>query len=80
MACRRSGSLPRSPRILPEASFFQQASDLHYPEAIIQQWNLTIERDLRFNTGLRLSYDGNHYSNMGVQRPTLWDMPRPRRC
>jgi len=46
---------------------FQQASDLHYPEAVIQQWNLTIERDLGFNTGLRLSYDGNHGSNMGVQ-------------
>jgi hypothetical protein len=49
------------------SQFFQQASDLHYPEAIIQQWNLTIERDLGFNTGLRLSYDGNHGSNMGVQ-------------
>ena len=49
------------------SQFFQQASDLHYPEAVIQQWNLTIERDLGFNTGLRLSYDGNHGSNMGVQ-------------
>ena len=49
------------------SQFFQQASDLHYPEATIQQWNLTIERDLGFNTGLRLSYDGNHGSNMGVQ-------------
>jgi hypothetical protein len=49
------------------SQFFQQASDLHYPEAVIQQWNLTIERDLGLNTGLRLSYDGNHGSNMGVQ-------------
>jgi Carboxypeptidase regulatory-like domain/TonB dependent receptor len=49
------------------SQFFQQASDLHYPEAVIQQWNVTIERDLGFNTGLRLSYDGNHGSNMGVQ-------------
>jgi hypothetical protein len=49
------------------SQFFQQASDLHYPEASIQQWNLTIERDLGFNTGLRVSYDGNHGSNMGVQ-------------
>jgi hypothetical protein len=52
---------------VPGSQFFQQASDLHYPEAIVQQWNLTIERDLGFNTGLRLSYDGNHGSNMGVQ-------------
>lgn len=49
------------------SQFFQQASDLHYPEAIIQQWNVTIERDLGFNTGLRVSYDGNHGSDMGVQ-------------
>jgi hypothetical protein len=49
------------------SQFFQQASDLHYPEGVVQQWNLTIERDLGFNTGLRLSYDGNHGSNLGVQ-------------
>ncbi len=49
------------------SQFFQQASDLHYPEGVVQQWNLTIERDLGFNTGLRLSYDGNHASNLGVQ-------------
>ena len=49
------------------SQFFQQASDLHYPEGIVQQWNLTIERDLGFNTGLRVSYDGNHASNLGVQ-------------
>jgi len=49
------------------SQFFQQASDLHYPEAIVQQWDLTIERDLGHNIGMRLSYDGNHGSNMGVQ-------------
>jgi hypothetical protein len=49
------------------SQFFQQASDLHYPEGDIQQWNLTVERDLGFNTGLRVSYDGNHGSNLGVQ-------------
>jgi len=31
----------------------------------VQQWNLTIERDLGFTTGLRLSYDGNHGSSLG---------------
>ena len=49
------------------SQFFQQAGDLHYPEGIVQQWNLTVERDLGFNTGLRVSYDGNHGSNLGVQ-------------
>ncbi|HTR36676.1 MAG TPA: TonB-dependent receptor [Bryobacteraceae bacterium] len=49
------------------SQFFQQASDLHYKEAYVQEWNLTVERDLGFNTGLRLSYEGNHGSDMGVQ-------------
>jgi hypothetical protein len=49
------------------SQFFQQASDLHYKEAYVQQWNFTIERDLGFNTGLRVSYDGNHGSDLGVQ-------------
>ena len=52
---------------VPGSQFFQQASDLHYPEAVVQQWNVTLERDLGFNTALRLSYDGNHGSNLGVQ-------------
>jgi hypothetical protein len=52
---------------VPGSQFFQQASDLHYKEAYVQQWNFTIERDLGFNTGLRLSYDGNHGSDLGVQ-------------
>ncbi len=51
----------------PGSQFFQQASDLNYKEGTVQQWNFTIERDLGFNTGLRLSYDGNHGSNLGVQ-------------
>jgi hypothetical protein len=51
----------------PGSQFFQQASDLNYKEGTVQQWNLTVERDLGFNTGLRLSYDGNHGSNLGVQ-------------
>jgi len=49
------------------SQFFQQASSLNYPEGDVQQWNLTLERDLGFNTGLRLSYDGNHASSLGVQ-------------
>ena len=49
------------------SQFFQQASPLNYPSAISQQWNLTIERDLGFNTGLRVSYNGSHGSDMGLQ-------------
>ena len=49
------------------SQFFQQASDLHYKDPYVQQWNVTIERDLGFGTGLRLTYDGNHGSNLGEQ-------------
>jgi Carboxypeptidase regulatory-like domain/TonB dependent receptor len=52
---------------VPGSQFFQQASDLHYRDPYVQQWNFTIERDLGFGTGLRLSYDGNHGSDLGEQ-------------
>ena len=29
------------------------------------QWNFTVERDLGFGTGLRVSYDGNHGADLG---------------
>jgi hypothetical protein len=49
------------------SQFFQQASDVNYKEGTVLQWNFTLERDLGFGTGLRLSYDGNHGSNLGAQ-------------
>jgi hypothetical protein len=49
------------------SQFFQQASDLHYQEGHVAEWDITIERDLGFNTGLRVSYDGNHGYDLGVQ-------------
>jgi hypothetical protein len=49
------------------SQFFQQASDINYKEATVQEWNFTVERDLGFNTGLQVSYEGNHGSNMGEQ-------------
>src|SRR5262249_2863557 len=39
--------------------------DLHYKDPYVQQWNLTLERDLGFNTGLRITYDGSHGSELG---------------
>jgi hypothetical protein len=38
---------------------------LHYRDPYVQQWNLTVERDLGFNIGLRVSYDGSHGSALG---------------
>ena len=49
------------------SQFFQQASAINYKEAYIQQWNLTFERELAAGLGIRLSFDGNHGSDMGVQ-------------
>jgi hypothetical protein len=47
--------------------YFQQAGDIHFKDPTVDQWNLTIERDLGFGTGLRLSYSGSHGSELGRQ-------------
>src|SRR5436309_860849 len=47
--------------------FFQQAGDVHYKDPKVDQWNLTIERDIGFGTALRLSYNGSHGSELGRQ-------------
>jgi hypothetical protein len=51
----------------PGTQFFQQAGDIHYKDPKVDQWNLTIERDLGFSTALRLSYNGSHGRNLGRQ-------------
>ncbi len=50
----------------PGSQAFDLSSVLHYKDPYVQQWNLTLERDLGFQTGLRLSYDANHGSNLGL--------------
>src|SRR5213593_2932856 len=47
--------------------FFQQAGDIHYKDPKVDEWNLTIERDLGFGTALRLSYTGSHGRDLGRQ-------------
>jgi len=49
----------------PGTQSFQLSADVHYHDPYVQQWNFTIERALGFNTGLRVSYDGNHGTDMG---------------
>jgi hypothetical protein len=51
----------------PGTESFQLASELHYQDPYVQQWNFTIERDLGFSTGLRVTYDGSHGSDLGIQ-------------
>lgn len=52
---------------VPGTESFQLASALHYHDPYVQQWNFTIERDLGFSTGLRVTYDGSHGSDLGLQ-------------
>jgi hypothetical protein len=41
------------------------SADVNYRDPYVQQWSFTIERDLGFSTGVRVSYDGNKGSNLG---------------
>jgi hypothetical protein len=48
----------------PGTLYLDLAADLHYQDPFTLQWNLTVERDLGYQTGLRISYDGNHSGNL----------------
>jgi hypothetical protein len=50
----------------PGSQSFYQVTDIHYKDPYVQEWNLTVERDLGKGLGLRVSYDGNHSSNLGT--------------
>jgi hypothetical protein len=39
---------------------FRRGNDPHSADPYAQQWNLTLERDLGWNTGLRVTYTGSH--------------------
>jgi hypothetical protein len=52
---------------VPGAESFQLASALHYHDPYVQQWNFTVERDIGFSTGVRVTYDGSHGSELGYQ-------------
>jgi len=48
----------------PGTASFYYAFPIHFIDPSVQQWNLTFERELGFNTGLRISYMGNHGGNL----------------
>lgn len=50
----------------PGSASFLYAFPVHYIDPSVQQWNLTFERELGFGTGFRVSYVGNHGSNLEV--------------
>jgi hypothetical protein len=59
----------------PGTQDFDLSYALHYKDPYVQQWNFTVERDIGFQTALRVSYDGSHGSNLSVQ--TNPDQVRP---
>jgi hypothetical protein len=59
----------------PGTYSFYQVTDLHYKDPYVQEWNLTVERDLGAGVGLRVSYDGNHGSDLGMH--TNLNQPAP---
>jgi hypothetical protein len=52
----------------PGTASFLYAFPVNYIDPSVQQWNLTFERELGFGTGLRISYVGNHGSNLEVMQ------------
>src|SRR5262249_44581733 len=50
---------------VPGTQDFRLSADVNYRDPYVQQWNFTFERDLGFSTGVRLSYDGSHGTNLG---------------
>ena len=48
----------------PGTYFFDLANEIKYKDPIVEEWNLTIERDLGKGIGIRASYNGNHGYNV----------------
>jgi Carboxypeptidase regulatory-like domain/TonB dependent receptor-like, beta-barrel len=54
-------------------AYFGTANDPHFKDPYSMQWNFSVERDLGWNTGLRLSYIGMR----SVQLPWAPDLNQP---
>lgn len=48
----------------PGTQWFDLATDIHYKDPAVQEWDLTLERDLGQGFEVRLAYDGNHGSSL----------------
>lgn len=57
----------------PGSQFFDLATEIKYKDPIVEEWNLTLERNLGKGIGFRASYDGNH----GYNLPVVADYDRP---
>jgi hypothetical protein len=52
---------------VPGLANFYDVFPLHYVDPSVQQWNLTVEHNLGHDTGVRLTYTGNHGSHLDSQ-------------
>ncbi len=59
----------------PDSQSLFQVTNLHYKDPYVQEWNVTLERDLGANIGLRASYDGNHATHLGAGQNMNQPMP-----
>lgn len=57
----------------PGTYFFDLGAALHFKNPIVEEWNLTLERDLGKGIGVRASYTGNHSYNL----PTSANIDQP---
>ena len=48
----------------PGTYWFDLATDIHYKDPYVQEWNLTLERDLGKGFAVRGGYSGSHGSNL----------------
>lgn len=58
----------------PGSEFFEDGFAVRSKDPIVEEWDLTLERDLGKGVGLRASYDGNHSYNLPMQ--ISLDQPR----
>lgn len=48
----------------PGTYFFDLGAAIHFKNPMVEEWNLTLERDLGKGIGVRASYTGNHSYNL----------------
>jgi hypothetical protein len=53
---------------VPGLANFFDVFPLHYQDPTVQEWNLTLERNIGHDIGVRLTYMGNHGSHLDSQQ------------